>query len=204
MEHCFRQQHNFKGASAASGVMVGPDKSARQIRRAKRVMAKNTPLYREPISFRDKTLEQKVQELADREEIRELISAYAHRVAHGQSISDLFTEDGAWTIRRSPDGPITEVSGMAELKARFDHPEKTSPENPMPMIHNYLIAIEGDEASGMNSNELRISENGKSIIASGYYEDRYRRVNGRWKFARRDTTFFHWVPIQTGWAKPPS
>jgi hypothetical protein len=167
-------------------------------------MAKNTPLYKEPVSFRDKTLEQKVQELADREEIRELISVYAHRVAHGQPISDLFTADGVWTIRRSADGEVTEVSGMAELKARFDHPETISQGNAMPMIHNYLIAINGDEATGMNSNELRISENGKSIIASGYYEDRYRRVNGRWKFARRDTTFFHWVPIQAGWAKPSS
>jgi hypothetical protein len=50
---------------------------------------------------------------------------------------------------------------------------------------------------------LRIPERGKSIIASGYYEDRYRRVDGTWHFVRRDTTFLHWVPIQEGWARPP-
>jgi hypothetical protein len=160
------------------------------------------PLYKQDLDpFRNKTLEQKVQELVDREEIRELISTYAHRVAHGVSLVDLFTEDGVWTIRRAPDGPIEEVSGLETLKEHFqDRPREA--EHPLPMIHNYIISIHGDEAAGINSNELRISENGESIIASGYYEDRYRRVNGRWKFARRDTTFFHWAPVQQGWATP--
>ena len=66
----------------------------------------------------------------------------------------------------------------------------------------FLIKVNGNNGQGLNSNELRISVEGKSIIASGYYEDVYRKVNGRWRFARRDTTFFHWVPIQQGWARP--
>jgi len=162
----------------------------------------NQPLYMQHIDgFRNKTLEQKIQELQDREEIRELISTYAHRVAHGESIADLFTEDGVWTMRTSPNGKIEEVSGMKELKAKLGA-RHDLPEHPMPMIHNYLISIHGDEATGINSNELRITNDGKSIIASGYYEDTYRRENGWWKFVRRDTTFFHWVPIQQGWAEP--
>jgi hypothetical protein len=48
------------------------------------------------------------------------------------------------------------------------------------MIHNYLLAISGDGANGMCSNELRVTENGRSIIASGYYQDKLRRENGRW------------------------
>lgn len=159
------------------------------------------PLYKQDLdSFSNKTLEEKVQELVDREEIRELISTYAHRVAHGASIADLFTQDGVWTIRRTPDGPIVEVSGMEALKEHF-HERPPEAEHPMPMIHNHILSIDGDLARGINSNELRISENGKSIIASGYYEDSYRRVNGRWKFVRRDTTFFHWTPVQQGWAR---
>ena len=75
------------------------------------------------------------------------------------------------------------------------------PDHPLPMIHYYLISISDDEATGLCSNELRITENGRSIIASGYYEDTYRRENGRWKFAVRDATFLHWVPIEEGWAK---
>lgn len=162
----------------------------------------NPPLYMQNLdSFSGKTLEQKVQELADREEIRDLIATYAHRVAHGESIADLFTDDGVWTIRRLPDDKVEVVSGMKQL---MEHFAKRPPEDehPMPMIHNFLIKLDGDNGQGLNSNELRISVNGESIIASGYYEDVYRRVNGRWRFARRDTTFFHWVPIQQGWARP--
>ena len=39
--------------------------------------------------FRDKSLEEKVRELADREEIRELVAIYAHRMAHGPGAADL-------------------------------------------------------------------------------------------------------------------
>src|SRR5262245_42182970 len=59
-------------------------------------------------AFRDKSVEQKVQELADREEIRELISRYAQRVANGVSVADLFTDDGAF-ITRLPGEPMTEA-----------------------------------------------------------------------------------------------
>ncbi len=162
----------------------------------------NPPLYMQDLeSFKGKTLDQKVQELADREEIRDLIATYAHRVAHGESIADLFTDDGVWTIRKLPDEAVEVVNGMKELKAHFG-PRPAGGQNPLPMIHNFLIKIDGDNALGLNSNELRIVDKGKSIIASGYYEDVYRRVDGKWRFARRDTTFIHWVPIQQGWARP--
>ena len=41
--------------------------------------------------FRGKSLEEeeKVRELADREEIRELVAIYAHRMAHGPGAADL-------------------------------------------------------------------------------------------------------------------
>jgi len=152
-------------------------------------------------AFTGKSLEQKVKELADREEIRELISRYAHRVAHREGLSALFTDDGAY-INHNPNDP-REIRGREKLAAFFDNlPPERRTADPLPMIHNVAIEISGDEAIGICSNELRISENGKSMIASGYYEDRYRRVNGHWKFALREVTWFHWVPLQEGWAKP--
>lgn len=168
----------------------------------------NTPVYmKEFTAFQNKTLEQKVQELADREEIRELIARHAHRVAHGESFADLFTEDGVY-INRYPNNPVHELRGRKAIAAAFDStPGHIAPgrsagmSDALPMIHNIAIEISGDEATGICSNELRITEHGKSIIASGYYQDRYRRENGRWKFALRDITFFHWVSLQEGWAK---
>ena len=154
----------------------------------------DAPLYsREFVAFRNKTLEQKVQELADREEIRELIARYAHRVAHGESNADLFTDDGLF-ITRIPGRPVQTLGSEAIITLYQE--ARSRPDHPLPMIHNYLISISDDEATGLCSNELRITENGRSIIASGYYEDKYRRENGRWKFAVRDATFLHWVPIE--------
>ncbi|MBV8359341.1 MAG: hypothetical protein JO189_15610 [Deltaproteobacteria bacterium] len=46
-----------------------------------------------------KTLEQQVQEIADREEIKELTAKYAHWVVQGVSakVAKLFTDNGAFT-----------------------------------------------------------------------------------------------------------
>jgi hypothetical protein len=72
------------------------------------------------------------------------------------------------------------------------------------MIHNELISVQGDEATGMCSVEIRLASNGTSVVASGCYKDRFRREDGHWKFVERDVSFFHWVPLQQGWAKRPS
>lgn len=152
-------------------------------------------------AFRDKTLEARIQELADREEIRDLAATYAHRVAHGLSNADLFTDDGAYIHRRAVGDPGRTVQGRAALDAHFiDRPGSTG--SAMPMIHNHLIVVDGDTATAICSIELRVSDSGTSVIASGFYRDRLRREGGRWKFVVRDVAFFHWVPIQQGWARP--
>jgi hypothetical protein len=151
-------------------------------------------------AFQGKSLDQKVQELADREELRELIADYANRVARGLSAADLFTEDGAFLLR-VPDHPVQEVRGREAIEAMYAA-VRPDDEHPLPMIHNYQFVIDGDRAVGLCANELRIAIGGESIIGSGYYEDQFRREHGNWKFVVRDATFFHWVPIQQGWARP--
>ena len=150
-----------------------------------------------------KSLENKVQELADREEIRDLVAAYAHRMAQGPATADLFTDDGAYINRGVGDMPPKEVRGRAALDKHYAD-RSDWPERPLPMIHNQLISVEGDEARGICSMELRMASNGESWIGAGYYEDRYRRENGQWKFAERIFTYFHWVPLHLGWAKQPA
>ena len=154
-------------------------------------------------AFGDKSLEAKIQELADREEIRELVATYAHRMAHGPAVADLFTDDGAYINRGTAELPPREVRGRTALDDYFGDRSGWA-ERPLPMIHNQLIAIDGDEAEGLCSVEIRMASNGISMIASGYYKDRFRRENGRWKFVERDCSFFHWVPLHQGWAKGTS
>jgi hypothetical protein len=161
----------------------------------------DAPLYLRPFgAFKSKTLEQKVQELADREELRELIARYAHQIAHGISVDNLFTEDGAY-IHREPDMPVREYrtrKAIAALYAQWMPPPDLAPK---PMIHNYLLEIAGDEAAGICSNEVRMSVKGESVIGSAYYNDKFRRENGAWKFTERESVFFHMVTLQQGWAE---
>lgn len=141
-----------------------------------------------------------LRDLADREEIRDIIATYAHRVAQGVSCADLMTDDGAFIINY-PGKPPHEVRGRQALDAFYGNLALHRGQS-LPMIHNALIDIKGDEATGVLSIEVRTTQNGQSIIASGWYHDTYRREGGRWKFVTREATMFHSVPIQQGWATP--
>jgi hypothetical protein len=154
-------------------------------------------------AFEKKNPEAALKELVDREEIRELIAVYAHRVAHGRSVADLFTDDGSYVVRR-PGREMTEVSGRAHLDSHFLNGLESLKglDRPLPMLHNLLVKIDGDDAISLCSNELRMSDNGESMIGSGYYKDTLRRENGQWKFVVRDMTFIHYIPLVPGWTNP--
>jgi hypothetical protein len=131
---------------------------------------------------------ERVQELADREEIRELIARYAQRVYRRQSTADMFTEDGVMTIRM-PGYPVNETRGMENLEALFAG-AIARPAMNMPAVHNVVIAVAGDEAVVTSWVELHVSSendpDGTVFAGCGTYDDRLRRVDGRWKFASRE------------------
>ncbi len=165
--------------------------------------ASERPIDRFPsFNARRMTQDQKINELLDREEIRELIARYAHRTAQGVSVADMFTDDGVFTVR-FPGRPPRISTGRAELDKTYAN-VNIAGDHPLPMIHNQLIVINGHEATGLCSNELRWRENDESMIGSGYYQDSFRRDAGIWKFVSRDMTFIHWVPIQKGWSEDRS
>lgn len=156
------------------------------------------PLYAKDFTaFDNMTAEQQLQEFADREEIRALIHRYALGIARGAPVYELFTED-AYFIDRVPGRPVRELRSFAAIKALYDGVPRDTP--PLPMIHNIILDIDGDKATGLCSIEIRWVENGEAIISSGWYDDEFRKVDGRWKFAGRDVKFFHWCKLQDGWA----
>ena len=109
----------------------------------------------------------------------------------------MFTDDGAFIVR-IPGRPLQEIRGRAELDERFG--KLPARGGSLPMTHNLVISIEGDTAIAYSSIEIRMIENGQSMIASGYYEDSLRRVKDEWKFVVRDNTSYHLVPHLKGWA----
>jgi hypothetical protein len=91
----------------------------------------------------DGSLEQRVQELADREEIRELIARYAQHVVRRRSMAHMFTADGALIVRL-PGSPVHEARGHEALDKLFNG-AIASPALSMPAVHNIAIQVMGDE-----------------------------------------------------------
>ncbi len=140
-------------------------------------------------------LESVVRELADKEAIRDLTYRYAHHVWQGDAAAtaELFAEKGE--MDTSLEEPIR---GRAALKHAFER--LIDGADLQPFVHNHLIDLDGDTASGVCYIDLRSVRDGKSMMGSGYYTDRYVRVDGQWKFQSRALTLRHFVPLEDGWA----
>ena len=154
---------------------------------------------REFDAFEGKSNEQALHELIDREELRQLVARYSHRIARSRTVDDLFTEDGAY-VQRLPGKPPKFVRGRRAIASLYVGWVPDAADSPKPMIHNLLLRVAGDEAVGLSSNEVRMTAEGQSLIGSAYYRDRFRREDGRWRISLRDSTFFHLVPLARGWA----
>ncbi len=145
------------------------------------------------------SMEQRVQELADRDEIRELTARYCWHVTRGEgeATANLFTDDG---VLDAADGGGPLLHGKPEL-LDFYRKNVREPRIAIPFIHNHIINLNGDEATGTCAIEARFTRGGDSVTAAGYYEDKYRRVDGKWRFVERKLFFHHVVPLSEGWAK---
>ena len=135
-----------------------------------------------------------LQELADREAIRDLACRYAHHVwqKQGAAAALLFTEDGEMDTGEPP-----VLRGRAAIREAYER--VLGDGHFQPFVSNHVISLAGDEASGTCYLDLRATAEGRSMIGSGYYEDRYRRVGGEWKFRSRRLHMSWLVPLDQGW-----
>ena len=110
-----------------------------------------------------KTLEQRLQEVEDREEIKELTAKYAHWVACGEGakVKDLFTDDGRFINEVIGEKPNIEVRGRKQLDEFYPGLKRGMA---LPCIHNHIIELDGDNAKGTCTIEVRITRDGQSII----------------------------------------
>ena len=140
------------------------------------------------------TLEEKIDALQDREAIRELTAEYCHCIAAGDSaaVTALFSDDGAFAMG---DRRVQGAAALSQFYASLaDNP-------PIPFIQNHVIdSYTPTEVQGRCSVEIRMVQDGEAVTAAGWYRDRYRKVDGTWKFAERDFVTFHMVPLKSGWA----
>jgi ketosteroid isomerase-like protein len=137
-----------------------------------------------------------VHRLADLEEIRELARRYAHYVWQQDAAGavDLFTVDGEMHTGDRP--PIVGRAALAEM-----YRGTLSEGKFQPFVHNHVVELNGDAATGTCYLDLRAVHDGQSMIGAGYYEDVYVRVDGVWKFRSRRLNLLWYVPIADGWVK---
>lgn len=146
------------------------------------------------------TSEQMVQELWDREKIRELTFHYglAIEAQDEEQMVNLFTTDGSADFSALGRGVI---KGREALKEFY---RSTWPLRVKPFFTNHVIRVEGDRATGMCSLQNNATRGDESIIGAGRLHDEYQKVNGEWKFKSRRVDIFYFVPLSEGWAKTPA
>ena len=145
------------------------------------------------------SIEERIQVLEDKDAIRELTAKYCYAVVRkdSQALVNMFTEDGEFHM-----APVMEFCGREALTELYT--SKIEEVAPKPFIQNHVIKINGDTASGNCAVEIRLTDDGKAVTACGHYDDIYRKVDGEWKFERRDFQLYHWVPLAEGWGESQS
>lgn len=137
-----------------------------------------------------------VHRLANLEAIRDLARRYAHHVWQRQPLAAvaLFARDGVMDL-----GADGRIEGIAQLRAVYG--EKVSGDILLqPYVHNHVITLHDDgTASGTCYLDLRCRRDGQSLIGAGFYEDRYAREDGEWKFASRRLELCYLVPAGAQW-----
>jgi hypothetical protein len=151
------------------------------------------------LEARINTLEAKVQELQDRNEIQEL--RYGYHIAVNEKkpemIPELFAETGEIDFAHL---------GKAQGKAKVAEFYRQALSDLVPFvkqfIHNHVITITGNTGTGISYLEAKPIFNGESFLVAAKFDDEYVRENGKWKFRKMTLVPYFMVPLREGWHGP--
>ena len=70
-------------------------------------------------------------------------------------------------------------------------------------VHNHRIVIDADTARGECYFELTATHpaTNEAVVGAGRYLDRYRRIDGAWRFVERIAVIVHLAPLAEGWVR---
>ena len=138
-------------------------------------------------------VEKNLRFLLDTEEIRNLARRYAHYVwqCDGVGASGLFAVDGVMDPGDRPafEGRATIREAYVEIFAESEF---------RPFVHNHVLDIQGDVATGTCYLDLKANVDDKLMVGWGYYDDDYVREDGHWLFERRRLTMVHYGEEASG------
>ena len=149
------------------------------------------------------TLEQRVQELEDIEEIKALKIKYAQVCDDNYDppgIGALFTEDAVWDGGEGfgvHDGRQAIQDFFADVRKDFTF-----------ALHYYMgpqinVDPSGRTATGTWYMWLPATVSGRAMIIAATYDEDYKKVSGRWFFSRMKINMKFITPYESGWVKEP-
>jgi ketosteroid isomerase-like protein len=138
----------------------------------------------------------RLDRIESRLEIRELITDYCITVDDRdmEHLRTLFTDDVCFSspsVAMAADGVDQAIDMFNEIlgiRGPGYH-----------WTHDVMIKLDGqnpDEATGLVLAHAETTPNGVPSIAAIRYEDKYRRVEGKWKFAARTLKFLYYMPME--------
>jgi ketosteroid isomerase-like protein len=137
-----------------------------------------------------------LQELLDRERIREVVHRYCWAVNRGtlQEVLALFDDPCDLVLV-----PGKRYVGRAAVQKWYDGYMRNRMDVLRHLIHNQVITVDGDTATSQSYFDAVGDLKGESIVVGGCYEDVLRRVGGEWKFREKIIRLDFLVPLQEGW-----
>jgi ketosteroid isomerase-like protein len=136
--------------------------------------------------------------LSDLEAIRDLARTYAHEVWR-KSVSGVvgvFSDDAHLDL-----GTMPPVEGRAGVTAAYE--EVFSKDRFLPFVHQHLVDLDGDTATGTCYIEVWGTAGGQRVLGGGYYDDRYRRTGDGWKISHRKINMLPFIPMGPERAEEP-
>lgn len=145
---------------------------------------------------RVEALEATVAELSDRASIQELRFRYHIAVNEKQldSIPLLFAADAIVDFEG-----IGSARGIDAIEALYREVVGQSPFIKQ-FIHNHVITLSGDTATGLSYLDARTVRDGESILVAARFDDEYVRAGKDWRFRALRLKIDFAVPLAEGWA----
>lgn len=147
-------------------------------------------------------LEARMKVLEDIEAIRKLRAHYCYNVdaERLEELLSLFTEDA-----RLDFGLLGTHEGKEAVSKFFRDIVAGILSYSRHMVHNPIIEVDGDKATGRWYFEVPCTLRGTDMAVwlAGTYEEKYVKERGEWKFSFIKATFDYATPYEEGWAKTP-
>lgn len=137
-------------------------------------------------------LEQKIQEITDRMALKQLVDSFSilADAQNGHAQKNLFTEDAVYKTYINGELKMT-LNGAEEIGNTM-HNFLTSLDSAFHLNGQQMLNIKGDQAIGRCYTQITIVETQNSeqmtTLENVYYDDEYKKVDGKWLIAKRTST----------------